>query len=181
MVLNSKTSVWLTDNYAVIPLRPPSETVAPLGATITMSGNVNWSAPTTVFRSELTCVPMTMSNMNQTSFQLSSDDGCTLQISVAVPDSNDGGFDTSDPGFSHEGPTSIGQQPVPAYFPALNKRAWWVSTSISPTDLSAAPGVALPGYNQTKLVNVSLECQDRYLLAISTPSHSSCLANKLKP
>jgi uncharacterized membrane protein len=169
MVLNFKTSMWLTDDYAVIPFWPISESVAPLGATITMSGNLNWSAPTTVFHSELTCVPMTMSDMNQTSFRLSSDDGCTLQVNVAVPDSNDGGFDTTDPGFSHEGPTSIGQQPVPAYYPILNEGAWWVSTSISPTDFSAAPGVALPGYNQTELVNVSPECQNRYLLAINTP------------
>ena len=169
MVLYFKTSVWLTDNYAVIPFWPTSESVAPLGATITTTGNVNWSAPTTVFRSELTCVPMTMSDMNQTSFRLSSDDGCTLQVNVAVPDSSDGGFDTSDPGFSHEGPTSIGQQPVPVYYPILNEGAWWVSTSISPTDFSAAPGVALPGYNQTELVNLSPECQNRYLLAINTP------------
>jgi hypothetical protein len=53
------------------------------------------------------------------------------------------------------------------YFPDLNAGGWWVPTSIAPSNFSS-PLEEQFG-NGTTLVNVSSQCQDRYILAVNTP------------
>jgi hypothetical protein len=68
-----------------------------------------------------------MNGMSETSFRLSSDNRCTLPVNVVVSDHfADQGYDEFmlDPEFSVNSSNSsitTSQQPVPTYYPILNK------------------------------------------------------------
>ncbi|CZR68661.1 uncharacterized protein PAC_18560 [Phialocephala subalpina] len=157
LVLNLSTSVWLTDNHTITPFWTSTLSEAPLGATVPETPQ-NWTANTPVLQVQLDCMPMTLNNLAQTSFQLSSEDGCTVGVEVAV-----GAAPTPNP--LESAPTYT--ESLPTYYPIKEAGAWWVSTAISASDFSTS--MMTSQYNQTSLTNVSQECQGRYILGINTP------------
>lgn len=56
---NVTTSAWILDEYTVLPFWPASYPAPPFGATLSGSSET-WKADTFVFRSELSCEPMTV-------------------------------------------------------------------------------------------------------------------------
>lgn len=107
VLLNTTTSAWLTDNYAILPFWPSTQRDMPLGAVLTQSRR-NWTADTTVYHVDFECKTMKMEsfknfsmpgiatdaidnfkkkipiNANMTSFLLKSDDGCSFEYSATI-------------------------------------------------------------------------------------------------
>jgi hypothetical protein len=54
-VVNLTTSVWLTDEYAIVPFWPARLSLAPLGATVSGTAQ-NWTASAAIFRKSLIAV-----------------------------------------------------------------------------------------------------------------------------
>jgi hypothetical protein len=172
LVVNLTTSVWLTDDYAIVPFWPAELTQPPLGATIPVTPQ-NWTANTTVFRAELSCSPMSMKALDTDTFefQLVSDDGCSLGVAVGVPEAD---FPATIPhyaGYDTSGPMDDdAEEDAEYYFPIINSGSFWVPTSIDPDDFSTVLMTNFDYFrNQTVITNVSAACQNRYILAVNTP------------
>jgi hypothetical protein len=100
VLLNTTTSAWVSNDYAVLPFWPSNESAVPLGGVL-LSSSLQWAANTTVYQTDLECSPMGLrsfanftlnqtlahlpgitmfSNVNLTSFILESADGCSLGL-----------------------------------------------------------------------------------------------------
>ncbi|KUJ07862.1 uncharacterized protein LY89DRAFT_789522 [Mollisia scopiformis] len=161
LVLNLSTSVWLTDNYAITPFWPTTLNEVPLGATVPEASQ-NWTAEVPVLQAQLSCMPMTLSNLGLTSFQLSSSDGCQVGIEVAVG---------PPPVSSALESAPDNEEEVATYYPIMEEGAWWVNTGISTSNFSTITESITN--NQTSLVNVTQNCQGRYILDINTPFNAT--------
>ncbi|THW68346.1 hypothetical protein D6D19_08965, partial [Aureobasidium pullulans] len=111
-ILNKSTSAWLSD-FAVIPFWPSDLPNAPLGSSFGDFPLQQWSAETSVYATELDCVPMELTQVyntttvivnydfpeadgsfynfttNGTAFDLDSHEGCRITITGATYGTND--------------------------------------------------------------------------------------------
>lgn len=95
-LLNTTTSAWLTNDFAVLPFWPSTLDGIPLGASLPGAPQ-KWTGPTTVFQALLDCSPMSSSGVsnftftdtslpkyplevNGTGFMLRSGDGCSIML-----------------------------------------------------------------------------------------------------
>ena len=173
LVVNLTTSVWLTKDYAIVPFWPADLSKAPLGATVPVIAQ-NWTANTTIFQAELNCIPMSVENLQTDSFQLVSEDGCSLAVVVAVPENSSPSIPSYAAG-NNAGPTEDdAQEDTEFFFPILNSGSFWLSASVDSDDFSSIlnnDGVNVR--NQTMITNVSTACEGRYILAVNTPFNIS--------
>lgn len=128
VLLNTTTSAWVSNDYAVLPFWPSNENAVPLGGVVS-SSSLQWTANTTVYQTDLECSPMGLrsfanftlnqslahlpgitmfSDVNLTSFILESADGCTLGLAGFPPDFSSntifktgGGWWSGAPNFSY--------------------------------------------------------------------------------
>lgn len=101
-IIKQPTSVWLSTEFAVLPVWPQYLQDVPLGSTLNVSvGPQEWTLPTTVYKAEVSCMAMTSAYknnftvnipyplgldgpksdaVNMTALYLKSDDGCIITI-----------------------------------------------------------------------------------------------------
>jgi len=91
VVHDLKSSAWLTDDYAVLPLFPTSMDTPPFEAILTMEIEL-WQGTTSVYQADLQCIPMQVTSRNYTSpdeltehqiLTFESSDGCTVERNVS--------------------------------------------------------------------------------------------------
>lgn len=95
LLQNVSTSPWITDNYTILPFWPAELEPVPV-ASLPTSATRKWVAETTMFKSDLTCMPMTLEKQASGDIQYtegyapiasnstiwSSPDGCKYGISA---------------------------------------------------------------------------------------------------
>ena len=82
--LNLKTSPWLSDDYAILPFWPATLDTVPLGSTLATTPQV-WTGKTTVFRVELDCASMWLSEAGYQPAQTLEPPLDTLELPEYVP------------------------------------------------------------------------------------------------
>lgn len=95
-LLNTTTSVWVSNEYAVLPFWPSDQQTMALGS-FPSSPSQQWTANTTVYQADFECSLMSLQSFanftlpatgtNLLSFVIRADDGCSLGLAGLSPDS----------------------------------------------------------------------------------------------
>ncbi|RDW82963.1 hypothetical protein BP5796_04454 [Coleophoma crateriformis] len=166
LILNTTTSAWLSNDYAVLPFWPADMSSVPLGA-ILSTAEQEWKANTTVYQTEIDCSTMTLSGIgnftlnntvtadnttsylvsNLTSYILSSEDGCSLGVAAYPSD------------FATDNLFALGA-------------AWWTGGNYSYPPLFGSAEMSNFGemYSSTStVINSTEQCGNRSVILLSPP------------
>lgn len=159
-LLNTTTSAWVSNSYAVQPFWPSNETTVPLGGVLSSSSQ-QWTANTTVYEADLECNTMSLrsfanftitpttgsSSTSLLSFVIGSDDGCSLGLAALPPDS---------------GPSTI----------FTTGGGWWSGAPNFDYPLFWAPGNGTAGglnADHPILLNTTSQCGNRSIFFLAEP------------
>lgn len=160
-LLNTTTSAWVNNDYAIIPFWPSGEEIMPLGGALP-SSQQQWTANTTVYQVELKCdsmslrsfgnitMPATTKNspsVDFLSFVIESEDGCSLGLTGFSPDSGSGTIFSTGGGWWSSAPKF---KPPP----------FWPKSNGTLSDLGA---------NNEILLNTTSQCGTRNIFFLAEP------------